>query len=220
MKKCEYCGALLPEDKVKKGRRFCNNSCSAKWRVSKIGVPKMTKEQIENLREINRIAMKNRWLDDSFRENNRKRMTENNPVHMEGVKEKAIATRMKNNSYTNNFNNCGNGKISEAERVAGTVLFELGFEYNKVFGTKTLRDLYHDENYPKNYKPDFFNGDFIIEIDGDSHKYTKDIDDKKERFFEHLGIKTFRFTNDFVMNHTEEFRKEVLKICDLYQKNI
>lgn len=219
-KKCEWCGNEFETENNSHGRkkRFCNTSCSAKWRINTYGVAEKTDAGRKKLSE----QMKKNWETTTLRENNKKRMTENNPMSSQKTIEKMLATRKNNGSYSNNFNNCGNGHISYAEKIAGSVLFEFGFEYNKVFCTKTLRDLYPEENYPKNYKPDFFNGSIIIEIDGESHNRPrqKEIDAKKERFFEHLGIKTFRYSNDFVLNHTEKFRMEVSMLCALYQKNI
>ena len=178
----------------------------------------MTEEQKKELSEKNRIEMKKRWMNSEFRENNHKRMTQDNPMWKKGIKEKAVNTRKINGTYINNFNSCGNGFISKVEQIAGNILFPLGFEFNKIFDTKTFRDLYPERNYAKNYKPDFYKDGIIIEIDGDSHKQQKEIDRKKEEFFKLLGIKTFRFSNDFVENHTKEFEKEVNKICDLYLK--
>lgn len=216
--KCEYCGKELNDKQIKNKNRFCGNSCSAKWRVSKIGLPKMTDEQKKELAEKNRIEMRKRWMNKEFRENNHNRMTKDNPMWKDDIKEKAVETRKLNCSYTNNFNFCGNGFISKVEQIAGNILIPLGFEFNKIFGTKTFRDLYPERNYAKNYKPDFYKDGIIIEIDGDSHKQQRAIDRKKEEFFKLLGIKTFRFSNDFVENHTKDFEKEVNKICDLYLK--
>ena len=87
--KCEYCGKELNDKQIKNKNRFCGNSCSAKWRVSKIGLPKMTEEQKKELAEKNRIEMRKRWMNKEFRENNHNRMTKDNPMWKDGIKEKA-----------------------------------------------------------------------------------------------------------------------------------
>ena len=78
-----------------------------------------------------------------------------------------------------------------------------------------MRDLYPERNYAKNYKPDFIKDNIAIEIDGSNHNgKNKLVDYKKTEFLNSIGITVYRFTNDFVKNHTSEFEKEVHKICD------
>ena len=212
-KKCEFCGKEFETQNTVHGnrKRFCNQSCSAKWRIKTYGTPPKTEDGLKRLSD----SMKRNWKETSMRENNRKRMTENNPMSKKEVIEKMIRTREKNGSFTNNFNYCGNGNISEVEKIAYDILIPLGFEYNKAIGTKTMRDLYPERNYAKNYKPDFIKGNIVIEIDGSNHKgKNKLVDYKKTEFFNLVGITVYRFTNDFVKNHTEDFEKEVHKICD------
>jgi len=42
-----------------------------------------------------------------------------------------------------------------------------------------------------------------IEIDGNSHDKKKDNDVKRDKFLKQIGIRTFRFTNDEVLNNPE-----------------
>ena len=212
-KKCEFCGNEFetPDTVHGKRKRFCNQSCSAKWRILTYGPSKKTEDGLKRLSE----SMKRNWKETSMRDNNYKRMTENNPMYDIRVIKKAIRTRRENGSFTNNFNSCGNGNISEVEKIAYDILIPLGFEYNKSIGTKTMRDLYPERNYAKNYKPDFIKDNIAIEIDGSNHNgKNKLVDYKKTEFLNSIGITVYRFTNDFVKNHTSEFEKEVHKICD------
>lgn len=212
-KKCEFCGKEFETRNTVHGnrKRFCNQSCSAKWRIKTYGTPPKTEDGLKRLSD----SMKRKWRETSMRENNRKRMTENNPMNNPDVIEKAVRTRRENNSFTNNFNSCGNGNISGVEKIAYEILAPLGFEYNKSIGTKTMRDLYPEKNYATNYKPDFIKGSIAIEIDGSNHNgKNKLVDYKKTEFLNSLGITVYRFTNDFVKNNTEDFEKEVHKICD------
>ena len=212
-KKCEFCGNEFETPDTVHGnrKRFCNQSCSAKWRIQTYGPSKKTEDGLKRLSE----RMKRNWKETSMREDNYKRMTENNPMYDIRVVKKSVRTRMENGSFNNNCNSCGNGNISEVEKIAYDILIPLGFEYNKAIGTKTMRDLYPERNYAKNYKPDFIKDNIAIEIDGSNHKgKNKLVDYKKTEFLNSIGITVYRFTNDFVKNHTPEFEKEVHKICD------
>lgn len=211
-KKCEFCGKEFETKNTVHGnkKRFCNQSCSARWRIKTYGTPPKTEDGLKRLSD----SMKRNWAETSLRDNNHKRMTEDNPMNKKEVIAKMIRTREKNGSFNNNFNSCGNGNISEVEKIAYDILIPLGFEYNKAIGTKTMRDLYPERNYAKNYKPDFIKGNIAIEIDGSNHKgKNKLVDYKKTEFLNSIGVTVYRFTNDFVKNHTEEFKKEVYKIC-------
>lgn len=212
IKKCEWCGVEfeVKDNAHGRKRRFCSTSCSAYWRNKEFGQADKSEEALARLSQ----SMKQRWKEGSFRENNYKRMTENNPMKSKEAVDKMLETRA--GTYDNKFNNCGNGKISDVEKIAYDILIPIGFEYNKSFSTKTYRDLYPERNYPTNYKPDFYKDGIIIEIDGTNHKgKQKLVDRKKDEFFELLGIKVIRYTNDFVKEHTDEFEKEVKNLWEL-----
>lgn len=208
VKQCEYCGKDFTTTDYDK--RFCNTSCSAKWRVQTYGVPPKSEQAIEKMRQ----ASKKIWENPDFRASVVKRMKENNPAKNHDTMKKIINTARKNGSYKNRFNNCGNGKISEAESIANSLLEPLGFLYNYPIATKLARDRYPDRNYAKNYKPDFFNPRLMlaIEIDGSSHKgkEAKELDDKKESCLTIFGISTIRFSNDTVKNDFDKFKEATL----------
>lgn len=213
LKRCEFCGNTfeVPNTIYGNKKRFCNTSCSAKWRMSTFGKVQVSEQGIQNRRN----ALKKSWENPEFRQNNYIRMTTNNPVYQDGVVEKAKLTRLQNGSYTNNYK-YGNGKMSPQEQKAKNYLDKYGFYYNYAIATKSARDAFPQENYAVNYKPDFVNlQKFIcIEIDGNNHfkkGYKENYDDKKERCLKFLGYKIYRFTNEQVDNG--EFYKEVDKIC-------
>ena len=191
MKTCEWCGKELAEGK----NRFCNTSCSAKWRMKTYGKVKVSEEGKKRQSE----HMKNLWTRPGFREDNYKRMTENNPVYMPGVVEKTKQSILKNGGYKNYFK-YGNGKMSVYEQIAWETLKELGFEYNQAISTYKLRKQYPDEHLGFNYKPDFLHRDkmICIEIDGNNHKYNnqKVLDEKKDWCLEQMGYKVIRFTHE------------------------
>ncbi|MEP6985371.1 MAG: endonuclease domain-containing protein [Chloroflexota bacterium] len=51
---------------------------------------------------------------------------------------------------------------------------------------------------------DFFCVDMklVVEVDGEIHAYTKQDDAVRQEFLENLGLKVIRFSNDRVLNHT------------------
>lgn len=212
IKICEYCGKSFEihnNHEIKK--RFCNTSCSAKWRCEHFGKVRVS----ETGRQHQRESLQNLWKTKEFRDNNHKRMTENNPVYMKGVVEKANKTRLKNGSYTNNFK-YGNGKISPQEQKVKDYLEKYNFLYNYAIPTKVAKHAFPEKHYGDNYKPDFVNLEHFvcIEIDGKSHfkkGYKETYDDKKEECLNFLGYKVYRFTNEQVDNG--EFYKEVDNIC-------
>lgn len=187
-------------------KRFCSTSCSAKWRIANYGVPDKSEKALKHLSD----TMKKTWEDKTFRDNNKKRMIENNPMHMKGVPEKAKATILKNGGYTNNYR-YGNGKISEYEKHVYDFLLNLGFYYNYAINTKLARDAFPDANYAHCYKPDFtnLNHKICIEIDGCTHdtKAQKLLDAKKDKCLTYLGFKVYRFTHSQI--DSGEFFKEV-----------
>lgn len=199
IKYCEFCGKSfeIPNTVHGKRKRFCNTSCSAKWRIKTYGVNSPSEEGRKQLSD----KLKKKWDDPSFRENNYKRMTTNNPVYQDGVIDKIRQTRLINGSYTNNFK-YGNGKISPSEQLAYNLLIPLGYYYNYAIPTKIFRDAYPTISVPNSYKPDFVHliKKVCIEIDGKNHnKNTQQIlDNKKEECLQYLGFTVIRFTNDEV----------------------
>lgn len=213
VRNCEFCGKQFETDDSKHGqrKRFCNTSCSAKWRNKTFGanVPG------EEARKQNSKRLHEKWLDPEFRSANIERMKNNNPVYMEGVVDKAKATRVANGGYENYFK-FGNGRISKYEEIAYDYLKDMDFKYNFAIGLKDMIEKYPNRHYPKNYKPDFTNLDYkiCIEIDGPNHKHTKSLDDKKDECLIELGYKVFRFTHEQIDNG--EFYKGVDSIWENY----
>lgn len=211
---CELCGKELTHKQNRDGNRFCGNSCSMKH--SKATFTYKPIEYTNELRNKLSKSMKNNWKNPEFRANNYKRMTENNPVYMPGIVEKIVNSQNKNGTRVNNFK-AGNDKISKVEQIAYDILIPLGYIYNYAISMRELRVVYPEKKFANNYKPDFVNlkKKIAIEIDGNNHnrKSAKLTDNKKEFALNYYGYKVYRFSNDFVKNHTKEFRKEIEKIC-------
>ena len=195
VKYCEFCGKQLEPWQ----NRFCNTSCSAKWRNSYYGPVKMS----EKRKKQNAEFMRALWERPEFREQNYKRMTENNPVHQQGVTEKIKHTILKRGGYKNYFK-YGNGKMSVYEQIVWETLSELGFEYNKAISTQDLRMKYPEKHIGSNYKPDFLHREkkLCIEVDGPNHlaKSIQEIDKKKDWCLSQLGYTVIRFTHKDIDN--------------------
>lgn len=203
-KECEWCGKEFKVESRSK-QRFCSTSCSALWRNSALGSNKMSEEAKQKMSK----ALKNRWKDAEFRKNNYIRMTENNPVHMNGVIEKAVSTRLKNGSYRNNYK-YGNGKISEYEQKYFDKFTKLGFVYNFAIPTKVAKRAFPEDRFADNYKPDFVNlkSKVCVEIDGKTHESAeqKKLDAKKDKCLKFLGFTVVRFShNDIDAGKLEEW---------------
>ena len=196
MKVCEWCGK-----EIDKPGRFCNRSCSAKWRIKTFGVFPASEEGRKRQSE----SMKNNWKNPKFRKQNYERMTNNNPVYQKGVVEKANNTKLaKGFAYQNNYR-YGNGKISVYEQIANDILCDYGFVYNKAIPTKWMRKKYPERHYPNNYKPDFLHEQkkICIEIDGHNHRttYQKQLDSKKDECLRELGYTVIRFSHEDINNN-------------------
>lgn len=216
MKKlCEWCGKEmeLTKEQVRHHKRFCSPSCSAKWRNKVYGYHKLSPDGKERVASF----FKNKWKDPEFRKKKTDVMLTNNPMHRDGNGQKVRETRLRNGSYTNQFR-YGNGKMSPQEEIALSVLGPMGFYFNYAIGTKEARLAFPEENYAKNYKPDFVNLSLkiCIEIDGDSHNCdaAHEIDMKKERCLAYYGFKVYRFTNEQV-NDKDYFTARVNELCQL-----
>lgn len=201
IKQCEFCGKDFEVTDTVHGRqkRFCNTSCSAKWRINTYGKVQVSEQGRKNQAK----SLSNLWKTKEFRDNNHKRMTENNPVYQDGVIKKSHETRLKNGGYSNNFK-YGNGKISEYEEKVYDLLLTNGFYYNYAIPTKIAKDTFIDKHYPPSYKPDFTNlvKKICIEIDGNNHttKHQIELDKKKDECLQFLGFTVIRFTHAQIDN--------------------
>lgn len=191
LKECANCGKRFESQYP--SQKFCSIRCSneGKRYPSKHN---MSNEGHESLSS----ALKARWKNETFRDKAIKRMIVNNPSYDPKIIEKAHKTRLKNNSYRNNFK-YGNGKISRYEQLIYDKLIPLGFKYNYAISTKFARQKYPDDNFAYNYKPDFVNLEkkLCIEIDGSNHllKNAQILDAKKEKCLAFLGYQVIRFTH-------------------------
>lgn len=212
---CELCGKQLTDKQNREGNRFCGNSCSMKHSKATFNYKPM--EYTDEIKQKLSESMKKNWQKEEFRKQNYKRMTENNPMfNSKNIQKMINSLAINGTKNTKNNFKAGNGKISEVEQIAYYILVPLGYLYNYAIGMKEIRIAYPEKRFASNYKPDFVDlkKKIAIEIDGDNHGGKHKLIDKKKEFaLNYYGFKIFRFSNDFVKNHTEEFRKEIEKIC-------
>lgn len=206
--KCVWCEKELSKKQEKENRRFCSTSCSAKWRTSNFDYhKKKTPEGLKSLSD----SLKERWKTSSFRENNRIRMTEDNPSRLPDYRDKVVKTMIERGGYKNNFI-AGNGKISKIEQIIYGEMISRGFVYNYAIPTREAIKEFPNKKYATNYKPDFtlISKKICIEIDGEDHD--KRIDDKKDECLSYLGFLVFRFSNKQVNENPKQILKEVDRI--------
>ena len=192
---CEFCGNEfeVTQRELNKGKRFCNNSCAAKWRNKHYGPNLISDETKKRNAEI----LRNRWQTQEFRENNHKRMTENNPTFNPETVAKIKKSQLLGGNMKKNYK-YGNGSMSKYESEVYNSLIAHGYYYNYAITTKLYRDAHPEIKLPTNYKPDFTNlvTRICIEIDGPDHLHTKELDMKKDKCLKYLGFEVIRFTHD------------------------
>ena len=195
IKICEFCGKEFEVSNNKHGqqKRFCNTSCSAKWRNKTFG-PNLISEETKRK---NAKILSDRWKDPEFRKKKTDYMRNHNPVYIPGVVEKSNKTKLQRGNLPNNYK-YGNGKLSEYEFLVYDDLIAAGFYYNYAINTKLARDAFPENHYPYCYKSDFTNiiDKLCIEIDGPNHVHTKELDMKKEECLQFLGFTVIRFTHE------------------------
>ena len=195
IKICEFCGKEFEVQNNKHGqrKRFCNTSCSAKWRNKTFG-PNLISEETKRK---NAKILSDRWKNPEFRKKKTDYMKEHNPVYIPGVVEKSNKTKLQRGNLPNNYK-YGNGKLSEYESLVYDDLIAAGFYYNYAINTKLARDAFPEKCYAHSYKPDFTNiiDRLCVEIDGPNHIHTKELDMKKEECLRFLGFTVIRFTHE------------------------
>lgn len=137
------------------------------------------------------------------------RMKKKNPMWIDGVKEKMIATN-KALGVRPKIRG-GNGKeMPVAQRV---LLTALGEDWCAEYSVLTFLRGKTKENYASCYKIDIANPKKMIgiEVDGESHNalYRKEQDKKKEKFLSSLGWKIIRFKNKEVMSNLDNVLNKI-----------
>ena len=199
-KKCELCGkeftiSASANNNPKKCKRFCSDSCAAKWRTNTYGPNKMSDEAKKRMSR----NLSDRWKNEEFRKKKIEYMKEHNPSKNPEIMQRIVQTIRQRGGYKNQYR-FGNGKISDYEQKVYQILIDNGFYYNYAINTKIARDAFPEKRYANSYKPDFVNlsKKLCIEIDGHTHesKEIKQLDNKKEECLKFLGFSILRFTHE------------------------
>lgn len=190
--KCEWCGTSFQREKR---QRFCGQTCSAKWRMSRpdfvasLHTPKRA--------EACRQAMQNLRRNPQAMENLRRYLLSDRNPFRDPVKraEAQSKAHRKLAAFGYRMLDGGNGKgPTQPQQLLARLL---GWPMECVVPTKGL------PGYPSHYKLDIANPALriAIEVDGQSHssKAVRAKDMKKTRFLEERGWTVLRFRNAEVL---------------------
>jgi hypothetical protein len=208
-KRCELCRKTFEKDRTK---RFCSESCAAKWRWQQkeirdkiLNHPNRSSEHLS--KKIKEAHKKNPQL----AKNSSDRMKRNNPTKDPKVVKKIKETWKKNGGHPLKRQQLkgGNGRpLPKAQRILYAALYP-DWRPELPIPTKQKRG----SGYPSNYKVDLAHKTkkLYIEVDGWSHSMEekKQQDKKKEALLTRLGWKGLRFTNQEIMENLEEVLKKV-----------
>lgn len=208
-RKCEWCGENFDVPNTTRGKiqRFCNPSCSAKWRmrqpehIAKVHTPEVAAKRGEKRKE---------WFKSGSpkAEAERERIRNLNPMNDLSVREK-VSQILRAMGHKPSVRG-GNGK---GLTIPQSLLLEaLGKdwipEYAISLGKRTI-------GYPTCYKVDIANIErkIAIEIDGFTHHSRHEQDIKKDAKLESLGWTVIRFWNKEVLSWYEAKDKTETRIC-------
>lgn len=198
MKECKWCGEEFAVNKKRKrdfARLFCNQSCSAKWRMAQPGASDFVKT--EEFSKKARERTTKQMEDPVLRKMHSERMKKNNPMTISGTREK-VSKALSGRPFSGQ--RMGNGHITEPQRL----LWEaLGLSLESLEYPVLMKEA-TGKNLPYCYKIDIalIDKKIAIEVDGPSHRANKiKISDKKRtEALNSLGWKVVRFTNQDIMS--------------------
>ena len=177
------------------GRCYCSRECAKAFsaRASRLSMQRLLKENAEGYV---------------------KRMKENNPMHMPGVKEKMIA-RLKEVGHRPKLRG-GNGRgPTEPQKKIFDMLHGHGLVMEYVYTTRA------GAGYPNHYKIDIASPDMkvAIEVDGGSHCTIKrrEQDAKKDALLASRGWIVFRLSNSEIMKESQSLTSKLKEIITTLQ---
>lgn len=203
---CEWCRRQFTKAKARADRppRFCDRSCSAKWRMSR-------PEYVATLNtEKRRVASQENMRRLRQRPDVQEKLTahlsgETNPFRDPAVQAKSRAVR-REQGYP--MLTGGNGRGPSAPQAL--LAARLGWPMEIAIPTKRGRP------YPKCYKVDIGLPELriAIEVDGESHNSAvgQARDAKKDALLTELGWRVLRFPNRRVLRETDAVVAEVLAV--------
>lgn len=221
---CEWCGKKTVK-KINGGHRsrFCDKSCSAKWRTSTPGY-------IRSLGETMKEQCRKQVITDKMRKTARRNMEKlrarpdvqekihahlhgaTNPFNNPAVQRKA-ALALRERGY--GMLNGGNGRPAPIPQQM--LAARLGWAMEYPVTTKMKRN----SGYPTCYKIDIADPVLMIgiEVDGEGHHSKRALarDLKKVRFLGSLGWRILRFTNKEIL---EDLDSAVSRILEAVRSSI
>lgn len=214
-KKCEWCGETITISPFPSHiKRFCDKSCSAKWRNNQPEIQKALSSN-ERSRKISQALKKAHIKNPNWAKKASQRMKENNPTQDPAVRKKIKKTfREFGHPLAKQQIKGGNGRpLPRAQRILFAALGE-GWKVEYPIPTKKSRN----SGFPTNYKADIALPEkkVWIEIDGWVHELeeTKKKDRKKEQLLQELGWKGLRFWNHEVENNLPNVLSTIYKFLD------
>ncbi|MFQ5891455.1 MAG: endonuclease domain-containing protein [Candidatus Methanofastidiosia archaeon] len=214
---CEHCGKKFDfrsqGKRYNSKRRFCNQSCSAKWRMKQ---PEIRMQIYTEERTRKGKKSKEKWYKTKeglcFRKEASKRMKKLNANPKFRKKMKKIHRSRRGKTWLGERG--GNGFVTDPQLLLSKLL-KLPMEYS----IKTTKVKHLFQSLPNCYKVDLAipKEKIAIEVDGGSHKL------KKQRFLDHrktevlnlLGWKVIRFWNEDVMDNTEKVIRRIQEFTTL-----
>lgn len=192
---CEWCGqTFTKQGKAKAPPRFCDRSCSAKWRMSRpefvasLDTPKRRQASSENMRRARQRPDVQAKLAAHL-------AGPGNPLRDPAVRAKAAAS-LRERGYQ--MLNGGNGQLTVPQKLLAA---RLGWATEVPIATGRKAP------YPHAYKVDLAEPSLMIavEVDGESHKSPKAraADTRQDELLRSLGWTVLRFWNRDVLEDTE-----------------
>ena len=199
---CEKKFYILPGKLIKKGkpRRFCGQSCSAKWRMNQPEIRE--KVYSEESRAKQKKGAQNQKNNPALSKLRSDRMIANNPMTNPETRRKATE-KLKGRTFLARGGN-GQMTVPQLKLWEALVLPKEALEYPII----TARVKNQFISVPNSYKVDIalISLKIAIEVDGLSHgtKKWKFLDARKTEILNALGWKVLRFKNKEIMENLEE----------------
>lgn len=180
-------------------RKFCGNSCAAKWRMAQPERIELAKEYLPRMWAASQAAHKGKPSPASSL-----RMKTNNPNQTIEWKRKMSAI-MSGRTF---LARGGNGKLTRQQEAVANAL---GLPMEYAIPTGPVKDRF--KSLPNCYKVDLANPSHMlaIEIDGATHntKKWRFLDKRKTEVLNALGWSVLRFSNQRVDSDLESVLKEI-----------
>ena len=208
-RRCEWCGVTFSVGPGQTYKRFCDRSCSAKWRMRQPEIlAKVHAPEVAALRGQKRSA----WLrsGDPKAEKEIARITKLNPSKRPEVRAKISAT-LRAIGHRPTIRG-GNGRgPTLPQRVLAELLGGGWYpEYAVSLGRKT-------KGYPTCYKVDLGNPSLMlaVEIDGFSHGARRAEDEKKDAALAARGWRVLRFLNQEVLSSAQSVAERIRSVSTI-----